>query len=81
MVKTNQCGQIIVPELDVAIQREKEEGRCPLFVNATAGTTVLGAIDDLVAVSDVCKKHNVWMHVDVSISLICNSWILILIVY
>ncbi|KAL0818942.1 hypothetical protein ABMA28_008241 [Loxostege sticticalis] len=64
VVKTNQCGQIIVPELDVAIQREKEEGRCPLFVNATAGTTVLGAIDDLVAVADVCKKHNVWMHVD-----------------
>ncbi|XP_028156365.1 glutamate decarboxylase 1-like isoform X2 [Ostrinia furnacalis] len=64
VIKTNQRGQILVPDLDLAIQREKDEGRCPLFVNATAGTTVLGAIDDLVAVSDVCKKHNVWMHVD-----------------
>uniref|UniRef100_A0A667YP57 Glutamate decarboxylase 2 n=1 Tax=Myripristis murdjan TaxID=586833 RepID=A0A667YP57_9TELE len=31
---------------------------------ATAGTTVYGAFDPLIAISDVCKKYNIWMHVD-----------------
>lgn len=55
-------------ELDEAIASEKEAGRCSLLVNATAGTTVLGAIDDLEIVADVCSKYGVWMHVDVSIN-------------
>ena len=36
----------------------------PFFVNATAGTTVLGAFDDITAMSKVCKKHTLWLHVD-----------------
>jgi glutamate/tyrosine decarboxylase-like PLP-dependent enzyme len=44
-----------------------------LMVNATAGTTVLGAIDDLEAVAEVCKKHGVWMHVDVSLTFMLFS--------
>lgn len=42
------------------------QGFVPFFVSATAGTTVYGAFDPLIAISDVCKKYNVWMHVDVS---------------
>lgn len=38
----------------------------PFFVSATAGTTVYGAFDPLMAIADICKKHDVWMHVDVS---------------
>jgi glutamate/tyrosine decarboxylase-like PLP-dependent enzyme len=33
---------------------------------ATCATTVIGAYDDLEAVADICQRHNVWMHVDVS---------------
>uniref|UniRef100_A0A8D3CVI8 Glutamate decarboxylase 2 n=1 Tax=Scophthalmus maximus TaxID=52904 RepID=A0A8D3CVI8_SCOMX len=40
------------------------QGFVPFFVSATAGTTVYGAFDPLIAISDVCKKYNVWMHVD-----------------
>lgn len=29
-----------------------------------AGTTVLGAFDPLEKIADLCKKYNVWMHVD-----------------
>lgn len=42
------------------------QGFVPFFVSATAGTTVYGAFDPLIAISDVCKKYNIWMHVDVS---------------
>ncbi|XP_059051634.1 cysteine sulfinic acid decarboxylase [Achroia grisella] len=64
IIKTNNNGQMIVEDLEKAIQKEKDCGRYPLLVNATAGTTVLGAIDNLEAVADICKKYGVWMHVD-----------------
>lgn len=45
------------------------QGLVPFFVSATAGTTVYGAFDPLIAIADICKKHSVWMHVDVSLGL------------
>lgn len=42
------------------------QGFVPFFVSATAGTTVYGAFDPLIAISDICRKYSVWMHVDVS---------------
>ncbi|KAK6841257.1 hypothetical protein PG987_002117 [Apiospora arundinis] len=39
-------------------------GRTPLYVNATAGTTVLGSFDDFRALSAVCREFGVWLHID-----------------
>lgn len=39
----------------------------PFFVNATCGTTVLGAFDPVAEIAEVCSRHKVWLHVDVSI--------------
>ncbi|KAG6448121.1 acidic amino acid decarboxylase GADL1 [Manduca sexta] len=64
IVTTNEKGQMITEELDKAIENAKIKGQYPIMVNATAGTTVLGAIDPLNYIADVCEKHNVWMHVD-----------------
>ncbi|KAJ1680433.1 Glutamate decarboxylase 2 [Spiromyces aspiralis] len=50
--------------LDRMLTLAAEHGYKPFFVNATAGTTVLGAFDPLEAIADICAKHNVWMHVD-----------------
>lgn len=41
------------------------QGAKPAFVNATAGTTVLGSYDDFNKIADVCEKYGVWLHVDV----------------
>lgn len=64
-IETNEHGQMCLDGLDVAIKKEKEVGNYPVMVNATAGTTVLGAIDNLEGVAEICQRHGVWMHVDV----------------
>ena len=66
VIKTNDRGQILLAELDKAIQEELSMKRYPVLVNATAGTTVLGAIDVLDGVANICGKYGIWMHVDVS---------------
>ena len=42
------------------------QGYIPMFVNATAGTTVYGAFDPINEMADICEKYNMWLHVDVS---------------
>jgi len=59
-------GRMISSELEKLVTKAKSEGRTPFYVNATAGTTVLGSYDPFKEISAVCKKHNLWMHVDAS---------------
>ncbi|KAL5007987.1 hypothetical protein ScPMuIL_013568 [Solemya velum] len=63
-VKTNDGGKMIPVELETKILELKEQGLEPYFVNATAGTTVLGVFDPLDEIADICKKYGLWMHVD-----------------
>ncbi len=46
------------------VLESKERGETPFYVNATAGTTVLGSFDPLDEIADVCQRHGLWMHVD-----------------
>jgi len=55
--------------LDVAamraqIARDREIGLTPFMVVASAGTVDIGAIDDLMALSALCREENLWFHVD-----------------
>jgi len=63
-VETNKEGAMIPSELSLAIKKTKEEGKIPLVVNATAGTTVLGAFDDLNDLADICEQEGIWLHCD-----------------
>ncbi|XP_044256502.1 acidic amino acid decarboxylase GADL1 isoform X1 [Tribolium madens] len=63
-IKTDNFGRMIAEELEKAIISRKAMGHVPFFVNATAGTTVVGAIDPLDKIADICERHNLWLHID-----------------
>ena len=47
-----------------AIDVDRRAGIVPVAVVATAGTTLTGAVDDLVALGELCADRDVWLHVD-----------------
>uniref|UniRef100_A0A8D3BBK7 Glutamate decarboxylase 1-like n=1 Tax=Scophthalmus maximus TaxID=52904 RepID=A0A8D3BBK7_SCOMX len=67
MVKCDERGKMIPAELESCIVTAEAKGLVPFYVNATAGTTVYGAFDPLSAIADICHRHTLWMHVDVSL--------------
>lgn len=67
-VLSDETGRMIPSELESQIKLSLEQGKIPFFVNATAGTTVLGAYDPLESLADICSKYKIWLHLDVSIS-------------
>lgn len=67
-IKTNEKGEMISDLLRTEIEKDKEKGFVPFFVNSTLGTTVMGAVDPISDISKICKKHNLWMHIDGSYS-------------
>lgn len=57
-------GKMIPSDLERRILEAKQRGFVPFLVSATAGTTVYGTFDPLLAITDLCKKYKIWMHVD-----------------
>ena len=58
-------GKMLTDDLEKAINSAKKDGRSPMAVVATAGTTVLGAFDPFTEIAAICKRYNLWMHIDV----------------
>jgi len=50
--------------LEQTITADLAGGLKPFCVVATAGTTNSGAVDDLVALAETCRRHDLWLHVD-----------------
>lgn len=43
---------------------DKEAGLIPFFVSASTGSTSSAACDPLPAIGRICRKHNIWFHID-----------------
>ena len=64
VLPTDEQFRLPVELLAQSIQSDLADGHQPCAVVATAGTTNTGAIDPLKSISDLCRKYDVWMHVD-----------------
>jgi len=64
LIATDESFQMIPGELDRAIRRDKEAGKTPIAVVATAGTVNTGAIDPLAQIAEIAQRHGTWLHVD-----------------
>lgn len=63
-IAVDESGCMKVAALREAVVQAKAEGKTPLYVNATAGTTVMGSFDPFEEIHAVCKEFGMWMHVD-----------------
>ncbi|EFY85052.1 glutamate decarboxylase, putative [Metarhizium acridum CQMa 102] len=63
-VPVDKVGRMIPAALRSLVLESQAQGRTPLYVNATAGTTVLGAYDPLREIKAVCDEFGMWLHVD-----------------
>jgi glutamate/tyrosine decarboxylase-like PLP-dependent enzyme len=63
-IPVNAAAQMETAQVEEQITKDKAAGFTPFCVVATAGTTNSGAIDDLVKIAEICKRHELWLHID-----------------
>lgn len=64
LVPCDDHGRMRPKDLAALIHEAADAGQRPFFVNATAGTTVLGAFDPFWEIADLCAQHGLWLHID-----------------
>ncbi len=55
-------------KLDKAITEDIKKGYLPCCVIATIGTTGVTAVDPLRAIGTICRKNDIWLHVDAAMA-------------
>ncbi len=63
-VEASKQGSIKPYALENAIKLSLQQGEIPFFIGATCGTTVLGAFDSLMELTELAKKYKLWLHAD-----------------
>lgn len=63
-VSSDEQGKICHKALQQAIEQDLYHGYQPFYLGLTAGTTVVGAFDNIAKCSDLARKHNIWLHID-----------------
>ena len=59
-------GKMDITDLRQQIAAVRSGGGNVIMVNATCGTTVLGAFDPVSEMADICEEFGIWLHCDVS---------------
>jgi glutamate/tyrosine decarboxylase-like PLP-dependent enzyme len=63
-IETNAGQQMDIDALEKQILADRADNYLPFLVVGTAGTVGTGATDPLVEIAAICKKYNLWFHVD-----------------
>jgi aromatic-L-amino-acid decarboxylase len=63
-IGTDKEFRIIPDLLYEEIMKDKKNGVLPFCIVATVGTTSTTSIDSIRSLGEICKKENLWLHVD-----------------
>jgi glutamate/tyrosine decarboxylase-like PLP-dependent enzyme len=63
-VKADSAGRMCIEDLKNKVQTSIDQGKTPLLVCSTAGTTVLGAFDPIAKINLIAKEFDLWHHID-----------------
>jgi len=64
LIPTDEAFAMIPDKLEEAILADRGRGFRPACAVATVGTTSSGAIDPLGPIGKICRKHDIFLHVD-----------------
>ena len=67
-IETNERFEMVPERLADAIETDLQAGYLPICVIPTIGTTSTTSVDPVAAIAAICKKHDIWMHVDAAYS-------------
>src|SRR5690606_32920109 len=63
-IPVNEKYEMIPGELERAIKEDLSNGLRPFCVVATVGTTSTTSVDPVEEIAAICKKYNLWLHID-----------------
>jgi aromatic-L-amino-acid decarboxylase len=63
-IETDKEYRLMATGLEKMIKKDIDQGKKPLCVVATLGTTSSTATDPVKEIGNICKKYDVWLHID-----------------
>jgi len=64
LIPVDDAFRMRIADLRDSIQRDLKANLNPIAVVASAGTTATGSIDPLREIANICREHNLWLHID-----------------
>lgn len=63
-IGTDALNKMNMADLESAIEKDLKDGYLPIMVVGTAGDVSTGAVDNLMDIARLCKKFDLWFHID-----------------
>jgi glutamate/tyrosine decarboxylase-like PLP-dependent enzyme len=63
-IDTDAAGRLRVDRLREQVAADRDAGRLPFLVVATAGSVSTGVVDPIRELADVCREDDLWLHAD-----------------
>ena len=64
VIPSDHCFRMDISALQAAINKDLTDKKKPFAIIASAGTTNTGSVDPLNEIAALCRKYEMWMHVD-----------------
>ncbi|GAC1424264.1 MAG: aspartate aminotransferase family protein [Chitinophagaceae bacterium] len=71
-IPVDESFRIDIPTLEKQIRTDRENGLTPFCIVGNAGTVNTGALDPFTHLSAICKRENMWFHVDGAIAAVLH---------